>query len=851
VGTVTWTALLEIRLHRAAGADKGQGDAEAARFEGSAVGRLLAELDDSGRRAAARWFHDRLCRRTQDVVAARAVSALAAMPLAWTAEEAAALVRRATGADACVWYRTLPVLELPLAAVESLDAEELPPLRDLLVALNRAARRTSGPAGGRRAVAGRAQALLPPREGDTSGLPGSVLDEDDAYGPRMRAEHAALLASPGAAALLAHCMTLDKPRPAKKWRALAARSLAQAPEGPALVRALLEGFVGQPEHRVIVSDGHSGHARVLGLAGAANTSLVRGLLWVLADLPGDDAVPLAGACALWAGVGLGGSGGMSRSTVVATAAVAVLAACDGERGEQAVRALAALRGKVRNRAVLTAAERAQTEIAVRAGLTPAQLRERSVPSAGLDARRVREVPLAGGCTAVLAVGADTTASLTFRTSSGRVVKTAPKAVREQQPDELKSLRAALKELRGLLSAERSRLEECLAAGVQWSGADWQRFYADHPVTGAPAGALLWEARAADGDGWTAGLPERGAAGWALAGPDGTAAPVGPDDRVRLWHPLLADPEDVRRWRAEVTARELRQPFKQVYREVYLLTPAEEATATYSNRFAAHILRFPQARSLMAARGWSAGHLGYWDGGYEGEAVRTLPPQDGSAWRARFYYGLVERPGEDFYVSLCSTDQVRFERQPAGRGAWRAADLVEVPPLVLSEALRDVDLFVGVASIATDPAWQDGGENRHTDYWMRTAFGELPASAEVRKEALARLLPRTRIADRAELSGRFLRVHGELGTYRIHLGSGNVLMEPNDAYLCIVVARGGVSDDAAGPHGPAGPGRVFLPFEEDGGMLAVVLSKAFLLADDAAITDPSITRQLPRRPATAA
>jgi hypothetical protein len=35
------------------------------------------------------------------------------------------------------------------------------------------------------------------------------------------------------------------------------------------------------------------------------------------------------------------------------------------------------------------------------------------------------------------------------------------------------------------------------------------------------------------------------------------------------------------------------------------------------------------------------------------------------------------------------------------------------------------------------------------------------------------------------------------------------------------------------------------------MLAVVLSKAFLLADDAAITDPSITRQLPRRPATAA
>ncbi|MEU4231878.1 hypothetical protein AB0F17_46925 [Nonomuraea sp. NPDC026600] len=37
--------------------------------------------------------------------------------------------------------------------------------------------------------------------------------------------------------------------------------------------------------------------------------------------------------------------------------------------------------------------------------------------------------------------------------------------------------------------------------------------------------------------------------------------------------------------------------------------------------------------------------------------------------------------------------------------------------------------------------------------------------------------------------------------------------------------------------------VFLPFEEDGGMLSIILSKAFLLAADTSITDPSITRQI--------
>ena len=33
--------------------------------------------------------------------------------------------------------------------------------------------------------------------------------------------------------------------------------------------------------------------------------------------------------------------------------------------------------------------------------------------------------------------------------------------------------------------------------------------------------------------------------------------------------------------------------------------------------------------------------------------------------------------------------------------------------------------------------------------------------------------------------RFLIVRGELRTYKLHLGSGNILMEPDNQYLCIV------------------------------------------------------------------
>jgi hypothetical protein len=160
----------------------------------------------------------------------------------------------------------------------------------------------------------------------------------------------------------------------------------------------------------------------------------------------------------------------------------------------------------------------------------------------------------------------------------------------------------------------------------------------------------------------------------------------------------------------------------------------------------------------------------------------------------------------------------------------------VPPLVFSEVMRDVDLFVGLSSVGNDPTWSEAGVDLpalHQGYAWDVSFGNLSAPAETRREVLQRLLPRLAIASRCELDGRFLVVRGDLRTYRIHLGSGNVLMQPNDQYLCIVPGRGA---------GAGSSGQLFLPFEGDA-VLSVILSKAFLLADDHRITDPTIVRQI--------
>jgi hypothetical protein len=806
---------------------------------GKPVRELLESLAEPDLRRAALWFHRVLCGGEADEVTLEALGRLAGQSLEWTAQQAEELLVRLVGKGALTDPVTLhqryePLVRIPLAAAAKAgeyDRERLRALRRLLPEVWDAPEW----------IRDRLDELIGTDPHDGTGLPGDLLDEYDQYGPAMRAAHTELLAAPGIADFLRHCLGQDKLRATKRWRKEAAALLDRAEGGAQTVRALLEGMGAQPEHPV-AAPGWVGRHYWTGIASEGNTLLVRGLLWAAAGIEADWVVPAVGDVALNAATGWGGSGGYCRNGKMATTAVAVLGDFGGAQGEQAVDRLGRLQRTIRNRTVVKGIAASLQSVAERSGLTPSMLRERAVPSAGLDPRGLREEAL-GDYTAVLSVTAPGSATLSFRGPQGRVLKSAPKAVRETFGMQLADIRGALKQLRALMPVERARLEEHLMAGTRWDTRDWEQFYIDHPLTGALARVLIWETSRDGGTEWTAGLPERMAGGWALAGADGTAAPVTAGALLRLWHPVRAEAEETAAWRDELADRELRQPFKQAFREVYPLTPAEEGTGGYSNRFAGHILRYGQSKALMVERGWAGNHLGYFNDGYAAEMVRELPRpgelanSEGEFWRARFYVELVDqRHRDDGLASLCSTDQVRFERRGA-RGPWERADLVDVPPLVLTEAMRDVDLFVGVASIGADPQWRDRGVERAYDgYWEGWAFGELTESARIRKESLARLLPRTRIADRVELTERFLRVRGELRTYKIHLGSGNILMEPDDAYLCIVADRSAATGSG---------GRVFLPFEEDGGLLSVIMSKAFLLADDAQITDRTITAQIRR------
>jgi hypothetical protein len=322
--------------------------------------------------------------------------------------------------------------------------------------------------------------------------------------------------------------------------------------------------------------------------------------------------------------------------------------------------------------------------------------------------------------------------------------------------------------------------------------------------------------------------------------------------VSLWHPAGKSVDEVLQWRELIEREAVVQPFKQAHREVYLLTPEERRAGYASQRFAGHLVRQHALRALCEARGWTCRLQGPFDPGPSPQPTLRVPQ---AGLIARLDVEPIEdehlQSGHAIYLYV-RTGALRFFREPGtpsltrsapGRAARLArarvqagepAELASVPARVLSEVLRDVDLFVSVAGVAADPRWPLDAPGAWREVWRERAYGELSPLGDRRWELLQRIVPALPIADRLALDDRFLLVQGRRHRYRIHLGSGNVMREPGSRHLCIVAAGSG--------RLPGDPGHVWLPFEGDE-TLTVILSKALMLAQDDAITDPSIRAQL--------
>lgn len=599
------------------------------------------------------------------------------------------------------------------------------------------------------------------------------IDAGEVWADRALADLRALSGGERAAwsRLIAHARAATAARPSARWTKEARTLLGAA--GQEAFRSRLLEWLPLVERIARREDGApplpSAH-----LIGDANGDLLRGLAWCASleeDLELARALTSLGATAFKTVPGVG-----PRALKVGNAAVWALGAMPGREG---VVQLSILRARVKTRSAQLAIEKALRAAAERAGISPEDLEEIAVPTHGLTELGLRQETL-GERGAELRIEGPRAVVLEWIGPTGRRQAGVPAAVKRDFAEDLKELRAAQKDLLKLLPALAHRLDRLALARRTWPCETWQERYLRHPVLGVLSRRILWRFTPPDGgtgvDAITA-LP----AGSGFTDSWGVSISIPAHAQVTPWHPIFALAEDVLAWRERLEALGLRQPFKQAHREVYLLTDAERATSTYSNRFAGHVLRQHQFHALAVARGWRCQLRLLVD------AEVSPPTLELPQWglRAELW---VEGAGAEFgsdtnengVYHRVVTDQVRFYKLDAPQrsshamgGGYRETRpgepdrplaLETIPPLVFSEVMRDVDLFVGVASVGNDPTWQNGGpDGRYRDYWHEYSFGDLSQSAETRKEALARLLPRLKIAPRASLSGKFLVIRGDLRT----------------------------------------------------------------------------------------
>ncbi len=635
-------------------------------------------------------------------------------------------------------------------------------------------------------------------------------------------------------ALLTHCQDSSGGKPSQKWITTAKALVEKVGRDDVPKRLLMwfpliekprtqpveRRYEGEPDPNWLIIDFHA--------------DIIKGLVWVSGLSESRDIARCLAALALTAYKKLPGVG--PRAVKIGNACIYSLGEMPGSDG---LAQLAILKVKVRFRTALKGIDAALASTARRLGVPSHELEEMSVPTYGLaDGGTLRESM--GEYDVELRISGSHYTEVTWKNQSGKMLKSVPSAVKQQYGDELKELNAAAKDIQTMLSAQRDRLDNLFVQQKSWPYEVWRERYLDHPLMGALTRHLIW--RFTTGDSGVDAVFLNGT--WV----DAQEKPIEvPHSKtvVTLWHPIGNSVEGIVAWRQFLESHAIRQPFKQAHREVYLLTDAELQTRVYTNRYAGHVVKQHQFNSLCAVRGWRNVLKLLVDQEFP-PASLSLPKWN---FRVELWtdgagdtYGVDTNDTGTFY--RLTTDQVRFFPIDAPQTTGHASDhgqqrtvdpipLVEIPPLVFSEVMRDIDLFVGVSSVGNDPSWSDGGpDGRYREYWQSYSFGELSATAQTRKELLQRLIPRLKIAERCTFEEKFLVVRGDIRSYKLHLGSGNILMTPNDQYLCIVPSRSATSSD----------GKLFLPFEGDN-TLSVILSKALLLADDTKITDSTIINQI--------
>ncbi|ALM94976.1 DUF4132 domain-containing protein [Fusobacterium polymorphum] len=247
------------------------------------------------------------------------------------------------------------------------------------------------------------------------------------------------------------------------------------------------------------------------------------------------------------------------------------------------------------------------------------------------------------------------------------------------------------------------------------------------------------------------------------------------------------------YQKDIFDRELKQPFKQVFRELYVKT-VDEKGRDKSLRYAGHQVQPAKTVALLKTRRWIIdGQEGLEKVYYKKNIIAKI-----FALADWFSPADIEAP---------TLEEVQF----FDRKTFKPILIDDVPDLIFTEVMRDLDLVVSVAHIGdVDP------EASHSTIEMRKAIIEFNCKLFKLKNVT--------------FTENHALIKGERAEYSIHLGSGLIHQKAGSAINVLPVHS---------QH----RGRVFLPFIDDDPKTAEIMAKVLLFAQDDKIKDVFILEQI--------
>jgi hypothetical protein len=250
----------------------------------------------------------------------------------------------------------------------------------------------------------------------------------------------------------------------------------------------------------------------------------------------------------------------------------------------------------------------------------------------------------------------------------------------------------------------------------------------------------------------------------------------PSGQVRLWHPARVSAADRSFWRDIVVARHLDQPFRQAFRECYVL---DDLDSTATEVFAGHVVAIRPLLGLAVRQGWRSDNV-------QGVLHRELGP-----WRVALVVHGPLFPGANGFGDIGA---VHLERRDGG--GWRPARFGQASPVVVSEALRGVDLLVSVAAFGVQNDPEQRRDPRRWEALARLAEQPLSETARMRRVALRHVLAEDIAAGTVSFGER----HAHVGPYSVHLATARVTRDGEPVPVDL-------------PHSPPAVALPWLPYDE--------------------------------------